>query len=139
MNIWEKILNEPINSIENGLPILASGQPLTKAQLRSIQTLLDNGVPEVIDEAAVDFEAERRILAIAPEHSQRNAIARSVELTEILASGGMLTAEQETERAHLRGLWAAVSAIRAASNSINSGDLPANYEALVDAFDSELT
>ena len=64
------------------------GQALTTEQQRAIQPLLDNGVPEVIDADAVDFEAGRRILAIAPEHSQRNATARSVELTEKIAEGG---------------------------------------------------
>ena len=111
---------------------------LTAAQKNKIQPLLDNGVPEVIDFAAVKFEASRRILAFLPAHKQANTLARSSELLEILASGGTLTAEEEADRLAAKAAWAEVSAIRAASNTIESQELPTDYLGLIDAFDAIL-
>ena len=111
---------------------------LTAAQKKEIQTLLDSGVPEVIDVASVKAEASRRIIAIMPAHKQVNALARSSELLEILASGGTLTAEEEADREAAKAAWAVVSAIRAASNVIESQELPADYLALIEAFDAIL-
>lgn len=111
---------------------------LTAAQKNEIQLLLDNGVPEVIDFAAVKFEASRRILAFLPAHKQANTLARSSELLEILASGGTLTAEEEADRLAAKVAWEKVSAIRAASNTIESQELPTDYLGLIDAFDAIL-
>lgn len=111
---------------------------LTAAQKNEIQPLLDNGVPEVIDFSAVKFEASRRILALLPAHKQANTLARSSELLEILASGGTLTAEEEADRLAAKAAWAEVSAIRAASNTIESQELPTDYLGLIDAFDAIL-
>jgi hypothetical protein len=111
---------------------------LTAAQKNEIQPLLDNGVPEVIDFAAVKIEASRRILALIPAYKQVNTLARSSELLEILASGGTLTAEEEADRLAAKAAWAEVSAIRAASNVIESQELPTDYLGLIDTFDAIL-
>jgi hypothetical protein len=111
---------------------------LTAAQKNEIQPLLDNGVPEVIDVAAVKIEASRRILALLPAHKQANTLARSSELLEILAGGGTLTAEEEADRLATKAAWAEVSAIRAASNTIESQELPTDYLGLIDAFNAIL-
>lgn len=134
----ETILGVPVAYLNNNFPVLVSGQPLTATQLLAIQPLLDNGVPEVIDVAAVKAEASRRILAILPAHKQANTLARSSELLEVIASGGTLTAEEEADRLAAKAAWAEVSAIRAASNVIESQELPSDYLGLIDAFDAIL-
>tara|TARA_R110000744_G_scaffold258077_2_gene373432 strand:+ start:1037 stop:1471 length:435 start_codon:yes stop_codon:yes gene_type:complete len=135
---WSSVLSEPVVSFKYDSPILESGLPLTAAQQRSVRSLLDNGIPEVIDVAAVKAEASRRILALIPAHKQVNYLARGSELLEIIASGGALTAEEEADRQAARAAWAGVSEIRAASNVIESQELPADYLALIEAFDAIL-
>lgn len=140
MNITAEILNKILSlpsstSWSVGAP---DGITLTRAQQLAIQPLLDNGVAEVIDVDAVKAEASRRILAILPAHKQANTLARSSELLEILASGGTLTAEEEADRLAAKAAWSEVSAIRAASNVIESQELPSDYLGLIDAFDAIL-
>ena len=143
IEIYSKILGVNVTGTHsdktfNYIPTLESLQPITDAQRLAIQPLLDNGVPEVIDVAAVKFEASRRILALLPAHKQANTLARSSELLEILASGGTLTAEEEAGRQAAKAAWADVSAIRAASNTIESQELPTDYLGLIDAFNAIL-
>ena len=136
--IFESIIGESVAGFDNDMPRLSSGSALNSAQQLAIQPLLDNGVPEVIDFAAVKSEASRRILALLPAHKQANTLARSLELLEILASGGTLTAEEEADRLAAKAAWSVVSAIRAASNTIESQELPTDYLGLIDAFDAIL-
>ena len=49
-----------------------------------------------------------------------------------------LTAEEEADRLAAKAAWAEVSAIRAASNTIESQELPTDYLGLIDAFDTIL-
>ena len=143
IEIYTKILGVNVtgthnDGISDNIPTLESLQPITDAQRLAIQPLLDSGVPEVIDFAAVKFEASRRILAFIPAHKQVNTLARSSELLEILAGGGTLTAEEEADRLAAKAAWSEVSAIRAASNTIESQELPTDYLGLIDAFDAIL-
>ena len=139
-NLISKILDTSIHRISEDEYYDINGEAiiLTEAQRLAIQPLLDNGVPEVIDVAAVKAEASRRILAFIPAHKQANTLARGSELLEILASGGTLTAEEEAYRLAAKAAWAEVSAIRAASNTIESQELPTDYLGLIDAFDAIL-
>lgn len=76
--------------------------------------------------AAIKAEASRRILAIAPEWRQRNALARALQLQERLNAGWPLTAEEQAEREALHALWAAVNAIRTRSDELEQ-TLPDDY------------
>ena len=140
MNITAEILNKilALPSSTSWSADAPDGITLTKAQQLAIQPLLDNGVAEVIDADAVKAEASRRILALIPAHKQVNALARSSELLEIIASGGTLTAEEEADRQAAKAVWAVVSAIRAASNAIEAQPLPSDYLELIEAFDVAL-
>ncbi len=66
------------------------------------------------------IEAGRRIITLAPEWKQRNATARGVELTDKKASGGTLTADEQAEVDAMKALWVAISAIRAASDDLET-------------------
>jgi len=133
------ILGVTVSQVRNGKPVLDSGDTLTKAQKRAVQPLLDYGVPKVIDNDAIDFEAGRRILALAPEYKQRNATALGVVLLNKLEMGTPLTTEDEQARTQIKTMWAVISGIRQASEVIKAMDpLPADYLALVKAFDAEL-
>ena len=61
-------------------------------------------------------DTERAILAYAPDWKQRNALARSAELLEILVGGGVLTSGEELERAALHAMRQRINAYRQASN-----------------------
>lgn len=65
---------------------------------------------------SVNDLAGAKILAIFPEHKQRNYIARSVELTKKVADGGVLDAGELAEETLIQGLWDRVKAIRAHSD-----------------------
>lgn len=74
----------------------------------------------------IKAEASRRILAIAPEWRQRNALARALQLQERLNAGETLTPDQEAERQALHALWASINAIRARSDELEQ-TLPDDY------------
>ncbi|MBF0304188.1 MAG: hypothetical protein HQL41_00870 [Alphaproteobacteria bacterium] len=79
--------------------------------------------------ALVKAEAGRRILAQVPSWKQSNATARAVELTRI----GMqraLTPDETAEVAAIGGLWAAVKAIRDASDAIETDIMTTPPESL---------
>jgi len=140
MNTTAEILNKILSlpSSTSWSADAPDGITLSREQKLAIQPLLDNGVAGVIDADAVKAEASRRILALIPAHKQVNILARSSELLEIIASGGTLTAEEEADRQEAKVAWSVVSAIRAASNTIESQELPADYLALIEAFDAIL-
>lgn len=85
------------------LPPVPSGQDLADALCREAK-----------------IEAGRRIVALAPEWKQRNATARGVELTDKKASGEPLTADEQAEVDAMKALWLAISAIRAASDDLET-------------------
>lgn len=75
--------------------------------------------PEVLEQERTDFikkEASKRIKAIYPEWKQRNMTAAGLVLTEKLASGGTLTAEEQVQSDALKAAWAQIDAIRQTSN-----------------------
>lgn len=88
-----------------------------------------------VSPADVKAEAQRRIIVmtgVADLQSclikQSNANMRANELNDIRMSGGTLTPEEEAEAAALRGLAAAIKAIRARSNVIEAMDpIPADF------------
>jgi hypothetical protein len=61
-------------------------------------------------------DTERAILAYAPDWKQRNALARSAELLEILVGGGVLTPGGELDRSALHAMRQRINAYRQASN-----------------------
>jgi len=61
-------------------------------------------------------KAHKKILTIAPEWKQRNLIATGLFLTEIIATGGALTSEQQTELDAIKVIWIQIAAIRQASS-----------------------
>ncbi len=94
------------------------------------------GLP-LIRPAAIDIkaEAQRRIIALVGASDltsclikQLNAQMRANELNDKRISGGTLTAEETAEADALRALAAAIKAIRAKSNEIESS-LPSDYTA----------
>ncbi len=82
----------------------------------------------------VKNEANKRIVAVLPEWKQRNYTARSVELTEKIATGGTLTTDEQTELTNIKGLWAQVKDIRNKSDTLEAsidGMTPEQVEDLV--------
>lgn len=63
-------------------------------------------------------EAQRRILAIAPEWKQRNLTARAAEL--VMAGEANWTPEEAAEAAVIRQAWDGIKAIRLASDTLET-------------------
>lgn len=78
----------------------------------------------------VKLHARERILARYPDWRQANMTARSVELTETLATGGVLTADEQAEVAAMKAAWAWIKSVR-----VKSGEHEAAINALVDLSD----
>lgn len=136
------LLGEPVASMTDGVPVLASGQPLTPAQQRRIQRLLDHGVPEVIDAQAIDDEASSRIDELISPEDQLFVIASAMPaiVAELAAqrAGDPEPASYEAAKSNL-ALVAQTAVIRTAANTIKAQDpLPPDYLALFAAFDDEL-
>lgn len=70
--------------------------------------------------AAVKAVAEHRILAILPEHKQRNLIARAVEIAATHAglSPELYPEPERSEWSTGQGLWERIKALRAASDRL---------------------
>lgn len=68
----------------------------------------------------VDSIAYNKIINIAPEHTQRNMIARSTELLEKQLNMEELTAEEISERGYIRSVWERVKTIRAHAKYLKS-------------------
>lgn len=66
--------------------------------------------------AEIKMHAREIILTRYPEWKQANMTARSVELTEKLASGTALTVDEQGEIAAMKNVWAWIKTIRVASN-----------------------
>ncbi len=62
-------------------------------------------------------EAEKRIIAIAPEYKQRNMMAKGLVITEKLARDETLTAEEQTASDELKATWAQIDAIRTTADT----------------------
>lgn len=82
---------------------------------------------QTVERRAIKDEAARRILALAPEWRQRNAIARGLELLEKRDAGTPLTADEEAERAAIQSMWDAIKAIRERSDDLER-TLPNDYQ-----------
>lgn len=100
---------------------------LGEAETEIAAMLDDLAAPEKVTASDIKAEAERRILRIAPEWRQRNAIARGLELLEKRDGGTALTAAEEAERAAIQGMWSAIKAIRARSDELER-TLPDDYQ-----------
>lgn len=75
----------------------------------------------------VKAEANRRILAIAPEWQQRNMIARSVELLSIVKDNW--SNEEKEEVANIEKVWQLIKQIRLKSNEIETmNPIPEDYK-----------
>jgi hypothetical protein len=82
----------------------------------------------IITPIEVKAEAARRILARFPDWKQRNMNAQAIALLQSLILNGSLTAEEQALSDSLNAAWAAVSAIRAASDAIEAMDpIPLDY------------
>ena len=85
----------------------------------AVQTIIDSypasatAAPVI---AEIKMHAREIILARYPEWKQANMTARSVELTEKLASGTALTVDEQGEIAAMKNVWAWIKTIRTASN-----------------------
>jgi hypothetical protein len=66
----------------------------------------------------VNLQANKLILAIAPEHKQRNLTARSTELQERRLDGEDLTDDELQEVAAIKSIWVQIKLIREQSNVI---------------------
>jgi hypothetical protein len=73
--------------------------------------------PEI--KAQIKAEAGRRILTVAPEWKQRNLIARSIELRDILDSRA-LTVDEQAEKDSSAAIWNIIKSIRAHSGELES-------------------
>lgn len=92
-----------------------------------------------VSPADVKAEAQRRIIVLTGAADlqsclikQLNASMRAIELNDkrVSVSGGVLTPEEEAESAALRGFAAAIDAIRARSNELETLDpIPAGFAA----------
>jgi len=71
----------------------------------------------------INQEAYTRIIAIVPEHTQRNMTARGLEITQKLVAGDPLTQDEIDERAAIQAVWDQAKAIRAAANTMTSDPL----------------
>ena len=79
--------------------------------------------------AKIKADTQAKILQLAPEWKQRNAIARSVELID--KGKDTWTAEEQLEVAQVNQLWAVIKQLREASNSAEQAIIdstnPADY------------
>lgn len=131
--VWRPIVNEPKPSFEPLTHVCVKAQTIAPDQVTNGWTVSEKPLDDVKATlvSSINAEAYERIIAIAPEHKQRNALARAVELigiqsgTWIESKGNkpqsrVLTAEENTEAQALSQIWADVNAIRAASNAANA-------------------
>lgn len=110
-------------------------EALTAAQNATLDAVIAAHVPELVLVADVKQEAQRRIVALTGVADlasclikQMNANMRANELNNILATGGTLTAEEQTEAAQLQAYAAAIKLIRAKSNEIEAmSPIPADF------------
>ena len=83
-----------------------------------VDNYVDPNLEAMLEEGRVQSikqEAERRILAIAPEWKQRNMLARSAELADKKGSGP-LTPDEIAEENAMRAVWAQIKEIRRKSD-----------------------
>lgn len=131
--VWRPIVNEPKPAFDPLTHTCVRSQTITPDQVTKGWTVSEKPLTEVKAALveAINGEAYARIIAIAPEHKQRNALARAVELIGIQSgtwmeskgnkpAGRVLTAEENTEAQALSQIWEDVNAIRAASNAANA-------------------
>jgi len=86
--------------------------------------------PIVVPTFDVKAEAQRRIEAIAPGWRQNNMNRRSFELARKGTSGVILTPTEVHELTVIDAVWAAVDAVRAASNALElMAPIPLDYAA----------
>lgn len=141
-SLLSSILGIAIESIVNGEPQLASGEPLTGAQQRAIAALIEHGVPDTIDAAAVDFEASRRTDALVPPRArellQTQGLAACVAAIDALYAGATEPPSDYVAAKANLALVAQAVAIETAAATIKAGTLPPDYPALVAAYDSIL-
>lgn len=99
---------------------VVTGEVTTRACTTEEEAAFNLGRQEALDNLPIDIksEAQRRINLIAPDWKQRNMIARSVELTEKIASGGTLTTAEQSERTTIENVWSQVKTIRTRSDQL---------------------
>ena len=73
---------------------------------------------EKIDE--IKSRAARDIAAIAPEHKQRNMMARMIELQHKVIGGQNLTSSEQAEIVAMQAAWSQIKSIRERSNAEES-------------------
>ncbi|MEM7789804.1 MAG: hypothetical protein AAF546_00250 [Verrucomicrobiota bacterium] len=142
-NTWAQVLGEPVAYVSDGVPSLLSGNPLTESQLRAIQPLVESGAPEIIDDTAIDNEATRRINALIRPQDQIFLIASAmpaiVEELAAIRSGDPEPASFLNAKANL-AVFQSAAAVRAVAEAIKASDpRPADFESLIQAFNSSLT
>jgi len=75
--------------------------------------------PPPVTAEQVKAEAERRILAVAPEWRQRNLLARGAELANI-RHDRKLTSGEKAEADAISAVWTAIAGLRAASDALEA-------------------
>lgn len=131
--VWRPVVDEAKPAYEPLTHTCVKAQTIAPDQVTNGWTVAERPLDEAKAAlvASINAEAFNRIVAIAPEHKQRNALARAVELIGIQSGtwmeaqgskpkGRALTAEEDAEAQAMSQLWASVSAIRAASNVANA-------------------
>ena len=103
---------------------------LTQDEIDEIQAdeAIERALTESFKPDLIKKEAMRRILEVAPEHTQRNMIAKGVELLEKLVLGETLSTEELVFRNAAMQKWKDIETIRAKSNTLEKMDpIPDDY------------
>ena len=147
--LYETILGVPVGGTGDRWPVLASGEALTDAQARAVRPIVDDGPPEWSGDAgyaaAVEWERRRRNrAAMSVDDADRAIMGALLDVRDYLRAldDGGDTAEH---RAALDQRLAAAQVVRAndaaaqAVAALAGEARPADYPALVAAFDAELS
>lgn len=122
-DITDAYLNEDIQF--NGFTtkrLVVHGGSVTAEQLKL--KLIDNEAAE--NKTHIKQKAGELITTEFPEWQQRNLIARSLELTNKVATGGTLTTLEEQEVADNQARWDWVKQVRETSNAAELANTPVN-------------
>ena len=110
-----EITHAYLNDIVDGLPRLQYAEGETnRIDVRRLAADFDKSKAAHRADK-INVEAQRRIIAIAPEWKQRNWIARSVELLRIGPANW--TPAEQAEADAIQAQWDQIKAIRDASNA----------------------
>ena len=95
---------------------IKTGEILHKGDIPNDATLGQTDNSEITRELLIKKKAGKAIINKVPEWKQANLTARALELTEKLATGQTLTAEERVELNAIKQTWAEIKAIRESSN-----------------------